>query len=71
MSLFKNKTVESITAKLNSTVADLEVHAEEQLAKAYLKKAEAEAAHVAHEAHVAEHALATKVANNIKGLLGG
>lgn len=73
MSLFsKNafKSVETITAKLADTVRELEAHAEAQLNNAQVKKAEAAAARLAHEAYVAEHELATKVAGNIKKLLG-
>jgi len=71
MSLFNNgKSVETITAKLSSTVAELERHAEDQLAKADLQKAVAAAAELAHGAHKAEHELAKKVAGNIKALLG-
>ena len=68
--LFKVKSVESITAKLSSTVSALETHAEEQLAKASVKRAEAAAAAVAEKAHRAEHETAKKVAANIKNLLG-
>lgn len=68
--LFKVKSVESITGKLNSTVSELEAHAAEQAAKAAAQKALAVTAQVAAQAHTAEHALATKIAGNIKSLLG-
>lgn len=72
MSLIKkSKSVDSITAKLNSTVAELESHAQAQLARAAVERAKAAAAKLAHEAHTAEHDRAKLVASNIKALLGG
>lgn len=71
MSLFsKSKSVDSILSSLTSTVAKLELHAEEQKVKAATQKAVASAAELAHKAHVAEADLAKKVAGNIKSLLG-
>lgn len=71
MSLFdKNKSVETITAKLTSTVAELERHADDQLVKAAAQKAAAVEAEHNHRAHFAEHELAKRVATNIKALLG-
>ena len=71
MSFFnKSKSVDSILSSLTSTVAQLELHAEEQKVKASVQKAAAAAAELAHKAHVAEHDLAKKVAGNIKSLLG-
>ena len=67
---FKNKSVESITAKLSSTVEELEQHAQDQLTKANLKQQEARVLEAEHKAHKAEHELAKKVAGNIKALLG-
>lgn len=66
----KPTSVESITAKLHDTVAELEQHAEGQLQLAADKKSLAIAAEAAHQAHKDEHALAKTVAGNIKSLLG-
>lgn len=69
---FKNKqpkNVETITATLHATVAELEGHAENQLAHAARKAAIANAATAARDAHHVEHEKAKAVAANIKALL--
>jgi hypothetical protein len=66
----KPKNVETITAKLHDTVAELERHAEDQLLEADYQLVRRDAANLAHEVHKAEHALAKRVAGNIKTLLG-
>jgi hypothetical protein len=79
MSLFKKtpqpviappKTVASITEGLNGTLAELEQHAEHQVAQANFQKSVAQRALAAADEHAAESALATKVAGNIRALLG-
>lgn len=78
MSLFKKappalvapKSVASITAGLSDTLAELEAHAEDQTAQAAFQKAMAERALRTADEHKAESELATKVAGNIKALLG-
>lgn len=70
---FKKKTpasVESITAKLHDTVAELESHAEGQRELANHAKRRIADAQVALYDHNAEHERANKVAGNIKALLG-
>ncbi|OMC55415.1 hypothetical protein A5747_13570 [Mycobacterium sp. IS-836] len=64
------KSVETITAKLHDTVAELERHAEEQLQQADRKLVLATAYSAQSDEHKAEHELATTVAGNIKSLLG-
>ncbi len=64
------KSVASITEGLNDTLAELEAHAEDQTAQAALQKAMAEQALSAADAHKVESELATRVAGNIKALLG-
>lgn len=66
-----NKSVETITARLHDTVAELESHAEDQLVKAQIQQSAIAAAIAAHDGHRAEHALAKKVASNIGALLSG
>lgn len=66
----KPKSVETITAKLHSTVAELEAHADDQLAKAQAQLDAITAATSAHHAYKDEHKRATRVAANIKDLLG-
>jgi hypothetical protein len=63
------KSVESITATLHDTVAELHAHAEDQLNQSFLQAAWAAEAQARHEAHKAEHERATTVAGNIKALL--
>lgn len=71
MSLFnKSKSVETILGTLTGTVAELERHADDQLVKAHAQSEAARLAQFAHDEHKAEHALAKKVAGNIKALLG-
>lgn len=64
------KSVATITASLTKTVADLEAHAADQIAKAQQKTIEAAKALKDRAEHEAEHALASKVVQNIKALLG-
>lgn len=66
----KAKNVETITAKLHSTVQELEAHADEQLERASAQRVAAAAAEAAHAAHKEEHLRARTVAGNIKALLG-
>jgi hypothetical protein len=66
----KTKSVESITAKLHATVAELEAHANDQVQKAVDQRAAAHAAHAAADGHKAEGERAAAVASNIKALLG-
>lgn len=79
MSLFKKSTpvvaapprsVASITAGLSDTLAELEAHADDQTTQAEAQRQMAEYALAAAEKHKAESELATKVAGNIKALLG-
>ena len=79
MSLFKKskppvfeapKSVASITAGLGDTLAELEAHAEHQTAQAAFQKAMAERALCVAAEHTAESELATKVAGNVRALLG-
>jgi hypothetical protein len=78
MSLFKKtalpvvapKSVASITEGLSDTLAELEAHAEDQRTQAAFQKAMAERALTVADEHKAESELATKVAGNIKALLG-
>lgn len=65
----KPKSVETITAKLQSTVAELEAHAEHQLSAAAYQAGVAVEAEKRHVAHRAEYDLARTVAGNIKALL--
>lgn len=62
--------VESITAKLHNTVAELESHAEDQAYRAAVQAGAAAEALAASDAHKAEHERAKVVAGNIKSLLG-
>lgn len=64
------KSVASITAGLSDTLADLEAHAEDQVAKAAFQRSMAERALLAADEHQAESELATTVAGNVKALLG-
>lgn len=64
------KTVATITEGLSDTLAELEAHAEDQTTKAAFQKAMAERALRVADEHKAESELATKVAGNIKALLG-
>lgn len=66
----KTKNVETITAKLHDTVAELQSHAEDQLHRAAIQREVATAAEAAHLAHVSEHDRARIVASNISSLLG-
>ena len=70
--MFSNKprTVESITAKLHGTVADLEAHANDQVQLAVDKRAQAADLHTAADYHKAEGERAAAVASNIRNLLG-
>lgn len=77
MGLFKKrkppvapKSVASITAGLSDTLTELEAHAENQTRQAAFQKSMAEHALRAADEHEAESELATKVAGNIKTLLG-
>jgi hypothetical protein len=65
-----NKSVASITAHLHDTVAELEAHMSTQYAKAADKSAAAAKALKERVAHEEEAAAASKVAQNIKALLG-
>lgn len=69
-SLETRTTVATITANLTKTVADLEAHAADQVSKAK-QKAEAAAKAIKERAEHEEEVLkASKVAQNIKALLG-
>lgn len=65
-----NKSVASITAHLHETVAELEAHMGDMYAKAADKSVAAAKALKEREQHVEEAAAASKVAQNIKALLG-
>ena len=67
---FRNRTVESITAGLSKTVADLEAHAAEQIEHMRLKTEAAAKALKERAEHEEEHLKATKVYQNLKALLG-
>ncbi|OYN81709.1 hypothetical protein [Mycolicibacterium sphagni] len=79
MGVFKNKralpapvapkSVASITAGLNDTLAELEAHAEDQTTQAERQKRWADNALRAAAEHEAEVIQARKIAGNIKALL--
>lgn len=65
----KPKSVASITAKLNDTVAELEAHADDQQAQADEYRTAVAVARANEVAAVREHELAKRVAGNIRSLL--
>lgn len=71
VALFKGqKSVASITSSLHDTVAELEAHMEDMMGKAEQKSLAAAKALKERAEHEAEGASASKVAQNIKALLG-
>jgi hypothetical protein len=64
------KSVATLTAHLSDTIKDLEAHAAEQIAVAKGKTLEAARLLKERAEHEEEHLKATKVAQNIKALLG-
>ena len=64
------RSVASITANLHNTIGELEAHAEDMRAKASEKLDQIMKLEEEQAAHIIEQAQASKVAQNIKALLG-